>query len=93
MREKMDIHTWFELTYSSYLVLPRSILQSMPMEWQYRFVALLDEAGDLCDKNGVEMPGSYTVRAKGDDGRFIQDPYCDYDRGRRDVFKESKNVL
>jgi hypothetical protein len=41
--EPMDIHTWFSLTYSNYLVLPRTLLQSMPLEWQHRFVAQLHE--------------------------------------------------
>jgi hypothetical protein len=30
------IHNWFELTYAQYLTIPRSILQSMPVEWQRR---------------------------------------------------------
>lgn len=37
------IHEWFGLSYSNYLVLPRTLLQSMPTEWQERFVACLDE--------------------------------------------------
>jgi len=40
---KKDIHTWFSLSYASYLVIPRSVLQSMSEEWQYKFVELLDE--------------------------------------------------
>lgn len=41
------IHLWFGLTYSNYLVLHRSMMQSMPEQWQARAVALfteLDEA-------------------------------------------------
>lgn len=37
------IHEWFELSYANYLVLPRTLLQSMPAEWQLRMVACLDE--------------------------------------------------
>lgn len=37
------IHTAFGLSYASYLTLPRTLLQSMPIPWQERFVALLDE--------------------------------------------------
>jgi len=29
-RPPCDIHTWFGLTYANYLVLPRTLLQSMP---------------------------------------------------------------
>jgi hypothetical protein len=41
--EHEAIHTWFGLTYSNYLVLPRTLLQSMPDLWQAKFVALLEE--------------------------------------------------
>lgn len=37
------IHEHFGLSYANYLVLPRTLLQSMPDEWQERFVTCLDE--------------------------------------------------
>jgi hypothetical protein len=75
------IHGWFELTYSSYLVVPRSILQSMPQAWQARFVACLEE---LRDAAPTDAPTEYWVRAT--DGKlFVRDPYSDYQRGRRRV--------
>lgn len=37
------IHTYFGLSYANYLVLPRTLLQSMPDQWQTRFVTLLNE--------------------------------------------------
>lgn len=37
------IHEWFSLSYANYLVVPRSVLQSMPDEWQARFVECLEE--------------------------------------------------
>lgn len=37
------IHTWFSLSYTNYLVLHRTLMQSMPDEWQTKFVGLLDE--------------------------------------------------
>lgn len=40
---RLDIHTWFGLSYSNYLVLHRTLLQSMPEEWQRDFVEKLDE--------------------------------------------------
>jgi hypothetical protein len=39
----MDVHTFFELSYANYLVLPRTLLQSMPEEWQERFVGMVQE--------------------------------------------------
>lgn len=41
--ESPDVHTWFGLSYANYTVLPRTLLQSMPEEWQHRFTALMDE--------------------------------------------------
>jgi hypothetical protein len=40
------IHTWFSLSYCNYLVLPRTLMQSMPTEWQERMVACLGELQD-----------------------------------------------
>ena len=37
------IHGYFGLTYAQYKVLDRTLLQSMPNEWQERFVTLLEE--------------------------------------------------
>ena len=39
------IHSFFGLSYAHYLVLPRSVLQSMPAKWQKKFVKLLNEIG------------------------------------------------
>ena len=76
------IHGWFGLTYACYLVLPRTALQSMPPEWQRRFVACLEEIeaslGSIPD-NG----GDYWVQLRDPDGRFVQDDLSDYQRGRR----------
>lgn len=44
--EHEAIHGWFGLSYANYLVLPRTLLQSMPDEWQSRFVACLRELGE-----------------------------------------------
>jgi hypothetical protein len=81
--EPEPIHTWFELSYSSYLVLPRSILQSMPTEWQRRFVDCLHEAREAAEP--LKMNDRYTVLLRGERGRIVSDPYCNYERGRRRV--------
>jgi hypothetical protein len=41
-----DIHTWFGLSYSNYLVIPRTLLQSMPDAWQRSLTGLLEEIGE-----------------------------------------------
>ena len=89
------IHQWFELTYASYLVLPRSILQSMPKEWQARMVACLTELEKVY--GSVPEHGTYHVYLKDIRGRFLTDFFRDYDRGRRYVpskeFRKDMKVL
>lgn len=75
------IHTWFELSYAQYLTVPRTALQSMPDEWQDKFVNLLNELDDRIDWRPTE--GCYWVTLRGDDGRIRRDPLADYERGRR----------
>lgn len=78
------IHGWFGLSYSNYLVLQRSILQSTPLEWQLRFVACLEELQEMAW--GVEgQPDTFHVTPRGAGGRFYKDPLANYDRGRRIV--------
>lgn len=80
-RPEMDhIHTWFGLTYSNYLVLPRAVLQSAPDEWQERFVQMLGELNDMYGH--LDWPDSYRVMATGSGGRFVKDPIPHYRRGR-----------
>lgn len=62
----------------SRIVVPRALLQSMPREWQIRFVELLD----IYDDVDVESSGSYQVRAFNAAGQEIDDPVPHYNRGR-----------
>lgn len=93
MNEDKDyIHAFFGLSYAKYLVLPRSILQSMPEEWQRDFVKLLEQLDTNCTVMNIQMP-DYSVSAK-KGGKFIKDPYRDYWRngqrcqGLRNFFSE-----
>lgn len=77
--EQVDVHTWFSLSYASYLVVNRSLLQSMPDEWQHRFTALMDEMRThFAD---VDEP-RYIVYVRDHRGRFARDPIPNYNRGR-----------
>ncbi|MEV1013888.1 hypothetical protein AB0I89_24345 [Micromonospora sp. NPDC049801] len=55
------VHGWFELTYSNYLVLNRSLMQSMPVDWQERMVACLNEIHTAY--NHLDHPEVYDVTA------------------------------
>jgi hypothetical protein len=82
--ETEPVHAWFGLTYSSYLVLQRSILQSTPIKWQRKFIKLIEELEEMAS-DIEDLPSKYTVQLRDENGRFIKDPYADYDRGRRIV--------
>lgn len=76
------IHHWFSLTYASWLVLPRSVLQSMPKEWQQQMVALLIEFDEACTKHNIDIPPS-RVHGKTRAGGAVLKELSDYQRGRR----------
>jgi hypothetical protein len=80
--ERLDgpIHEWFGLTYSNYLVLQRSQMQSMNVYWQKRMVRLLNQL-DEAFADHPHAPG-FQVRARDHSGRFTKDPVPPYDRGR-----------
>jgi len=85
------IHTWFELTYAQYLTIPRGLLQSMPNNWQKRFVECLMEFESVF--NWRPRQGRYWVRLKTDQGKFIHDPFMGYERGRRRITPEECKAL
>lgn len=82
------IHEWFELTYAQYLTIPRSVLQSMPAEWQGRFVECLRQLDSEIDWRPRE--GRYWVELRDGKGRFVSDPFKDYERGRRMIARKVK---
>lgn len=59
MSGESDIHQYFGLSYSTYLVAHRTLLQSMPAEWQRRFVRMLREFDDAFAH--VDRPEAYKV--------------------------------
>lgn len=75
------VHTFFELSYAQYLAVPRTALQSMPVEWQRRFVQCLEQLDDSIDWRPSK--GGYWVSLRDSKGRFMRDPLADYERGRR----------
>lgn len=79
------IHNWFGLTYANYLVLPRSILQSMDTEWQKKMVDLLNEMEEKMREEGLENTPDYSVNAKDFNGKYIKDPYRYYWRNNQRI--------
>lgn len=73
--EDDPFHCWFGLTYASYLVLPRLLLESMPRRWQLKMIALINQMPNTLDL--PEETPNYQVSAK-KKGKFIRDRYRDY---------------
>lgn len=90
------LHTWWELSYAAYLVVPRTIMQSMPDEWQARMCALLDEGHEILQKHGMDWPPkghSVTVQLRNDStGQFVPDEIADYQRGRRRLWSNEDST-
>jgi hypothetical protein len=84
------IHGHFGLSYSNYLVLPRSVLQSMPEKWQHRFVDLLGDIEAACERHGISFHDKYRVLALDEHGKFTKDPLADYGRGRVRLFPDDE---
>ena len=82
------LHGWWELSYAQYLTIPRSVMQSMPADWQEKMAALLyqlDEDIDWRPKDACyfvtlnrveEVEDGYSAK-----GVEIDDPLADYQRG------------
>lgn len=92
---KNKIQDYFGLSYAEYPTIPRSVLQSMPDEWQEKIVSLLEELDETID--WMPSDGTYKVSLRKiiemydeEEKSFIQkwgdeleDPLRNYERGRR----------
>ena len=88
------IHDWFSLSYASYLVIPRTILQSCTPENQQRLVDALDAIYDETLANMDEQwPHEAVIEVKLKDcatGRYRKDGLANYERGRRRLWHNVK---
>ena len=75
------LHSWWSLSYAQYLTIPRTVLQSMPDEWQGKMAELLEELDERIDWRPKE--GRYYCYLRNDKGQFVKDQYANYERGRR----------
>lgn len=90
------IHDWFGLSYAQYLTIPRSALQSMPLDWQLKFVEMMrvldkdinwrPEAGLRYIVKLCEIPDD----PEQEWDQVVRDPLADYERGRRRLELRSK---
>lgn len=82
------VSDWFELSYAQFLTVPRLVMESMPLEWQRKMAALLQEMDDTFDWRPTE--GRYWVRLRDANGRFTDAPLDDYRRGNIEHLRYEK---
>lgn len=68
-----DVHQFFGLSYASWLVLPRAVLQAMPGPRQHRLTDLLEELEQATSEADLQVePPGYHVQAVDEAGKFIK---------------------
>jgi hypothetical protein len=94
--DEEPISNFFELSYAQFLVLSRTVLQSMPIDWQKRFVQCLRELDEEIDWR-PEWPYIYYVTMMNMQTHKYaslkqHDPFGSYDRGRNIVQLKSEEM-
>jgi hypothetical protein len=91
------IHHWFGLSYANYLVIPRTLLQSLSREAQIALCRALDMAyAEEAANMQHHWPLEANIEVKMKDcvsGRYVADPYANYERGRRRLWKTHNHEI
>lgn len=85
------IHVFFELSYSSYLVIPRTLLEGMPEDWQHKFVSLLQDMEKVYDNDKIR--DTYNVHLMDAESKVIQDCFADYRRPPKLPYRKEYQFL
>jgi hypothetical protein len=67
------LHTWFGLSYASFLTLPRVLMQEMPNEWQEKMAELLEQYEETFDTSEIGIHG-VKVMAVDKNNKFTKMP-------------------
>ncbi len=78
--DESAVHGSFGLSYASYRVIPRLVMESMPGDWQHRYLRLEREVEERF--GGEVLAGRYLVKLRDERGGFVADPLADYRHGR-----------
>lgn len=73
MAKSENLQEWFGLSYSSFCVLPRVLMEDMPQEWQDKMAALLNEYDEAFDQ-GLVGVHSCRVQAVGQNNKLMKMP-------------------
>ena len=73
------LECYYELSYLSFITIPRLVTENMPDEWQGKLADLLSEMDDTFDWRPKE--GKYWVKLKDGKGRYCDAPLGNYKHG------------
>ncbi len=59
------LHTWFGLSYASFLTIPRVLMQEMPNEWQEKMAELLEEYDETFDTSDIGINSTKVMAVNG----------------------------
>ena len=80
------IHIMFELSYASFFVLPRLLMEAMPWDWQVEMVGLMEEFNEKFewDDDKIEV-----IKSFGDSTyNNMDENLCDYRRGDATTYEK-----
>jgi len=92
---KDELHSWFGMSYASWLTIPRSFMQEMPDEWQGKMAQLLKEYNNTFDQTQVEVDEVIVIGRK--EGKNCKIPewvskYRHSDRNKINSIKYQGNI-
>jgi hypothetical protein len=90
-RAETPIDRWFGDSPNPYLVLSRLGLQEMPIDWQERFIALLNEAHEHHELRVHAR--RYEVKRRNEKGKIISDPWANWRHGTSREAKATERAL
>ena len=70
---RKDLHTWFGLSRSSFLVIPRVAMMQMPKEWQEKMAELLHQYDEAINTTAFGVHSCF-VTVKDENNRFMKMP-------------------
>ena len=80
-----ELDCWFSLSYSSFAVMPRVLMDAMSDEWKLKMAKLLQEYDETFNWSNVEIDGSRVQALK--DGKLAKMPKWLLDYRRPDKYK------
>ncbi|MEN4908948.1 hypothetical protein [Rahnella bonaserana] len=70
---RKDLHTWFGLSYSSFLVMPRVAMMQMPEKWKEQMSELLHQYDETINTSAFGVHSCF-VTVKDKNNKFMKMP-------------------